>query len=127
MRKKDNKKIDTLDKTLAIIQQCCKVLDEKKATDLKVLQLPGEAPITDYFLIATATSEPHIRALKNELERHIDKMTAGVKFGYEPKSGWAIVDGIDFVIHIFIEEKRNLYNLESLWKDAKEIKIDHKQ
>jgi len=113
-----------LKETLAIVKKCCKALDEKKAINIKVLKLPGEAPITDYFLIATATSEPHIRALKNELEKQIDKVMTGVKFGYEPKSGWAVIDGVDFVIHIFIEEKRNLYNLESLWKDAEKVKLD---
>lgn len=114
--------MDKLLATLEVLKKCCKALDDKKAIDIRVLKVAGKSSITDYFVIATATSEPHINALKKELEREFTKLhIENVKINYMPQSGWAVIDGFDFIIHIFVEETRDLYRLEDLWKDAEEI------
>jgi len=101
----------------------CRVLDEKKAGDLRVLHVGDKSSITDYLVIATGTSEPHLRALRIELEKAIDASGArivGMDTG-EARSGWLVVDTFDVMIHIFTDETRRRYSLEKLWNDAKEI------
>ena len=112
------------DPTFADIKKCWKALDEKKAENLKVLDVRGKSPITNYFIIATATSEPHMKALAAELEKTL-KQTGVQAIGrdYKTESGWAVVDAFDFMAHIFLPEQRGLYGIESLWKDAEEVKM----
>jgi len=111
--------------TLKVIKECYEALDDKKAIDITILKLGEKSSITDFFVIATGTSEPHINALRKELEKRLhDVNVDDLKIDYQPESGWAVVDGFDFMVHLFVNEKRELYGLESLWKDAEEINID---
>lgn len=102
---------------------CCRVLDDKKAGDLAVLDVSEQSSITDYLILATATSEPHLRALRVEIEKALD--AAAVKLvGIEARqeSGWLVIDAFDVMIHLFLAEKRELYGLERLWRDAVEVR-----
>lgn len=113
-----------LDPTLEVVEKCRTALDDKKADDIKVLDVRGKSPITNYFVIATANSEPHLRALAGELERTLKGL--GVKSvgrDYNTSSGWVVVDAFDFMAHIFLPEQRGLYGMESLWKDAEEVRF----
>jgi len=104
----------------------CRVLDEKKAEDVRVLCVGDKSSITDYLVIATGTSEPHLRALRVELEKAIDATgtrIVGMETG-EARSGWLVVDTFDVMIHIFTQETRRRYSLEKLWNDAREISLD---
>ena len=113
-----------LDPTLEVVEKCHTALDDKKADDIKVLDVRGKSPITNYFIIATANSEPHLRALAGELERTLkDLGVKSVGRDYNTSSGWVVVDAFDFMAHIFLPEQRGLYGIESLWKDAEEIKF----
>ena len=94
-------------------------LEEKKAQDLVLLDVRKLSSVTDYFLIATGTSAPHLKALTEEVEVPLKK--AGVKrFSHSgtPESGWVVIDYVDVVIHIFSAEARRYYDLEKLWSDA---------
>ena len=118
------KAVELVDPTIDIVKKCWKVLDDKKAEDLKVLDVRGRSPITNYFIIATATSEPHLHALANELDKTLKEL--GVKSvgrEYNHGSGWVVVDGFDFMAHIFLPEQRGMYGIEALWKDAEILKI----
>lgn len=110
--------------TLITVKNCVTALDDKKAMDIRILELPGDNRVTDYFVIASATSEPHIRALKGEIEKTLRDQKSSVIFDYEGDSGWAVIDGIDFIIHIFAEETREYYQLEKLWKDATPLNVE---
>lgn len=113
-----------LDPTLEVVEKCRTALDDKKADDIKVLDVRGKSPITNYFIIATANSEPHLRALAGELERTLkDLGVKSVGRDYNTSSGWVVVDAFDFMAHIFLPEQRGLYGIESLWKDSEEIKF----
>ncbi len=113
-----------LDPTLEVVEKCRTALDDKKADDIKVLDVRGKSPITNYFVIATANSEPHLRALAGELERTLkDLGVKSVGRDYNTSSGWVVVDAFDFMAHIFLPEQRGLYGIESLWKDAEEVKF----
>lgn len=110
--------------SLALVKLCCRALDEKKAVDLRVLDVSAQSSITDYLVVATGTSEPHLRALRVELEKAIDasqNRIVGMELAQE--SGWLVVDVFDVMIHLFTPENREKYRLESLWKDAVEVSV----
>lgn len=110
------------DPTLQVIKKCWTAMDDKKAEDIKILDVSGKSPITNYFILATATSAPHMRALAGELDKTLHDMgIKQVRREYNDASGWIVVDGFDFMAHIFLPEQRGLYGIESLWKDAVNI------
>lgn len=110
------------DPTLAIVKKCWVAMNDKKAEDIKILDVRGKSPITNYFIVATATSAPHMRALAGELDKTLHDMgIKQVRREYNDGSGWIVVDGFDFMAHIFLPQQRGLYGIESLWKDAEII------
>jgi ribosome-associated protein len=107
---------------IKLAQLCCRALDEKKAEDLRVLDVSAQSSITDCLVLATATSETHIRALRIELEKALDGAQVqilGVESAQE--SGWTVVDAFDVMVHIFTRETRARFAMENLWKDASEV------
>lgn len=110
--------------TLDLVQLCCRVLDDKKAAEITVLDVAATSSITDYLIVATATSEPHLRALRVELEKAIDAQ--GVRLvGMETaqESGWLVIDAFDVMVHLFLADTRERYGLERLWRDAVEVSV----
>jgi ribosome-associated protein len=107
---------------IKLAQLCCRALDEKKAEDLRVLDVSAQSSITDCLVLATATSETHIRALRIELEKALDGVGTHI-LGIESaqESGWTVVDAFDVMVHIFTRETRARFALENLWKDANEV------
>ena len=110
--------------SLQLVKLCCRALDEKKAGDLRVLDVSAQSSITDFLVLATGTSEPHLRALRVELEKAID-LSQNHILGMETaqESGWIVVDIFDVMVHIFTAEARARYGLENLWKDAVEVSV----
>ena len=105
--------------TLDLVKLCCRVLDDKKAGDLAVLDVSAQSSITDYLILATATSEPHLRALRIELEKALDSgevQIVGTETAQD--SGWTVIDAFDVMVHLFLAEARERYGLERLWRDA---------
>jgi len=106
------------------VAQVVRALDAKKAEDLRVLHVGRFSSITDYLVIATATSEPHQRALRVELEKVLDAghvRILGIDTAKD--SGWTVVDAFDVMIHLFTAENREKYRLDELWKDADEVPV----
>jgi ribosome-associated protein len=101
-----------------------KLAGERHCTDIVVMDLTGVSPATDYFVIATGTSDRQIRALADEICRDAKKQ--GVqrfgRAGYE-QARWILLDFVDVVIHIFDAEYRDYYDLELLWGDAERLTI----
>jgi len=113
------------DSTLFLLRQIVRALEEKKAGDLCVLHVAGKSSITDYLVLATGTSEPHLRALRVELEKVIDAARApiaGMDAGTYG-SGWLVVDAYQIMMHLFTPEQRGNYALEKLWKDAETLDV----
>jgi ribosome-associated protein len=102
---------------------CISLLD-KKAEDLKLLYFGEKSPLTDCFIIATGTSDPHLKALRDNLEKTLKEHAVQTlsRERFKP-GGWLILDAIDFVVHLFSTEQRENYALEHLWKDAEEVKL----
>lgn len=105
--------------SLELAQLCCRALDSKKAGDLRVLDVSEQSSITDYLVLATGTSDPHLRALRVELEKVLDAAKVHI-VGMEssPDSGWIVIDVFDVMVHLFSPDRRSHYGLENLWKDA---------
>lgn len=103
----------------------CEALLDKKAMDLKLLYFGNTSPLTDCFIIATGTSDPHLKALRDNLEKTLKdhKIELFSRDRFQP-SGWLVLDAIDFVVHLFSKEQRENYALESLWKDAQSLKAE---
>ena len=109
----------TTEATPAVIGRVGELALERKAHDVVALDLRGISSATDFFVIATGTSDIQVRAiadhvvdeLKKEGERpeHVEGMDGG---------RWALLDYVDFVVHVFHPEARDFYQLESLWGDA---------
>lgn len=108
--------------TLQHLRRCVLALDSKKAEALRILDVSQTSSITNFFIIATGTSEPHLRALLREIER-LAKEDGLPLVGSEntPETGWVVIDAFDFMIHIFLPKTRAAYALEKLWLDAHEI------
>ena len=111
-----------------IAKLCAKYADDKKAEDIVILDVRGLSPITDYFVICTASSSPHLRAVLREIE---DQMFE--EHDLHPRwrdrsadSEWLVLDFNDVMVHVFMAEKREFYSLEELWGDAKKVKFSTK-
>jgi ribosome-associated protein len=106
-------------KLLRLIVQA---LEDKKAEDLRVLDVSRLSSITDYLVLATGNSEPHLRALRVDLERVLDAEKANI-LGVDTSkgSGWIVVDAFEVMVHLLTPENRKKYRLELLWKDATEL------
>jgi len=108
-----------------LVRLCCRALDDKKAGNVRVLDVREISSITNYIIIATATSDPHVRALRVELEKVLDAAKAHI-VGIETarESGWTVIDAFDVMVHIFAPAMRSRFGLEKLWKDAREVSLD---
>lgn len=98
-------------------------LYEKKAKNITLLDLTEQASFADYFLIGTADNERQLRALSDtvlEDAKQEGKVIAGGREGMA-ENGWVLIDYGDLIIHLFSPEKRDYYNLEELWSDARVV------
>jgi ribosome-associated protein len=107
------------------LRTACEALLDKKAMDIKLLYFGDTSPLTDCFVIATGTSDPHLKALRDNLEKTLkdNKIELFSRDRFQP-SGWLVLDAIDFVVHLFSKEQRENYALENLWKDARNLKAE---
>ena len=101
-----------------------KTLDGKKARDIKLLETTEVTTLADFFVICTAGSTTQIKVLADEIEKALED--AGEKphhrEGYRD-GGWVLIDFGCVIVHIFLEEMREFYNLERLWTDAANVDL----
>lgn len=110
---------------LILLKAVVQAMDAKKAEALQVLDVSDQSSITDYLVLGTATSEPHLRALRVELEKVLDSHKARI-LGMDAAqgSGWTVVDAFEIMVHLFTTENRQKYRMETLWRDAAEVPLD---
>jgi ribosome-associated protein len=102
-----------------------RIARDRHCTDIMVLDLTGISPATNYFVIATGTSDRQSRTIADEISLEAKKQghqRFGIA-GYE-HGQWILLDFVTVVVHIFDAEHRDYYNLEMLWGDAKRLTID---
>ena len=109
-----------------IVRVIAEIIRDKKGEDILILDMRG-LTITDYFVIVTANSTTHAGAIMEEIERKL-KLRGYHPIGIEgiPYNHWILMDYGDIVIQIFLEEFRQLYDLERLWYDAPRYTINEK-
>jgi len=101
-----------------------KALDEKKAEQIRVIELGPLSSVADYFVLATGNSEPHLRSLRIELDRALEEAGSRVRgIEAQKESGWTVVDSFEIVFHLFRPEQRAAFRLETLWKDGINIPV----
>ena len=109
-------------KKLALL--CRKLADNKKAEDILVLDVRKISSVTDYFVLASGSSEPHLRAIADEittgLQREADVKPSAVDGSLA--GGWLVMDLFDVIVHIMRTDARQRYDLESLWGDALKVR-----
>lgn len=104
-----------------LIKNIVITLDEKKAEDIKIIEISELTIVADCFIIASGTSSTHIKALSGEVEDKLSKMGAQPDHVEGRATGWILLDYGTVMVHIFQKESREFYNLERLWQDAKII------
>ncbi|MDR1821074.1 MAG: ribosome silencing factor [Oscillospiraceae bacterium] len=115
----ENKAVNEELDPLKLLKKAVAALDDKKARDITVLHTHDVTVLSDYFVIATATSAPHIKTLADEVEirlRETGNPPLHIE-GYR-SGGWVLVDFGCIVVHLFTQELREFYNLERLWADS---------
>ena len=108
--------------SLQIAHLSAQAADHKKGEDIVIMDLRKISSVSDFFVIVTGHSEPHLKAIRNEIELRLKKNGARAK-GIDgfPHSQWIVMDYFDVIIHIFTDQRRTFYALEQLWGDARQI------
>ena len=102
-----------------LVKEIAKVLDEKKAMDIVAIKTEEVTIVSDYFVIASATSNTHTKALADDVEYEIKQRLDIAPEHIEGRAtGWILLDYGTIIVHIFGHEEREYYNLERLWADA---------
>lgn len=108
-----------------MLRTACAALEEKKAFDIKIIDISKISTLCDYIVIADGTNKKQVQALCDNVE---DEMRAA---GYSHKGvegysegGWILLDYYDIIVHIFSEESRRFYNIEKIWSDGEAVSID---
>lgn len=111
---------------LETAKACARFADDLKAEDILIMDLRGLSTIADYFVLCTGSSTPHLKALRRDISEK-----AAEELGEKPRSvdgdaesQWLVIDFTDVIVHVFHRDKRELYALENLWKDAPRVPLD---
>ena len=106
------------------IERALHAAEDKKATDLVVLDLRKAAGFTDFFVICSGNNPRQIRAIADSVMEALaaDEVKPAHVEGYE-RSEWVLLDYFDFIVHIFAPETRAFYALERLWGNAERIAV----
>jgi ribosome-associated protein len=111
----------------AMVLTAAAVCDEKKGTDTRVLELdPQDSGFTDFFVITSGANSRQTEAISDEIELRLKREYGAYPNSVEGRRAaeWILLDYVDFVIHIFLEEKRLFYDIERLRKSAHKLDLD---
>ena len=111
-----------MNKSKEMAKLAIEALEDKKAEDVKVIDISEVSVIADYFLIAGGSNRSQIQALSDNVEEKLGRAGYPVKQieGYDT-ANWILLDFGDVIVHIFDKENRLLYDLERIWRDGKQI------
>lgn len=112
-------------KTLEMLKLALEALEDKKAEDLRVIDISEVSVIADYFVIAGGNSRSQIQALCDNVEEKLGRAGLPMKQveGYDT-ANWILMDFGDIIVHVFDKENRLLYDLERLWRDGRQVDIE---
>lgn len=108
---------------LELTKEIVKVLDKKKAIDINAIHITEYSIVADYFIIASGTSNTHVKALADEVEYELAQLDVKPNHIEGRATGWILLDYGSVIVHIFTGESREYYNLERLWSDAQSLDL----
>ena len=102
---------------------CREFADNKKAEDIVILDVRKLSSVTDFFVIASGTSEPHLRAIVDEITDQLreEHDLRPLRTDGSIHGAWVVMDFFDVIVHVMRADVRERYDLESLWGDAKRV------
>ncbi|MDR2647592.1 MAG: ribosome silencing factor [Oscillospiraceae bacterium] len=107
-----------------LLQEAARILDEKKAHNQRAIRITEQTIIADYFLIVTGNSTTHIKSLADELEHQLKEQHGIVPKASEGRTtGWILLDYGTVLVHVFLKDQREFYNLERLWEDGETVQL----
>jgi len=110
--------------SLAIAKIAVAAAEDKKAKDTVILKLSNLTLIADYFVITSGGSEPQLKAITNFIMTKLKENEIRLlHYEGKPETGWILLDYGDVIVHVFSEEKRDFYNLEYIWQEARKIRL----
>ena len=106
-----------------LVEKVCKILSDKKGENVVTIDVTGKTSVADYFVIATGGSVPHVKSLCEHVEEELEKdgVFALRKEGFR-EGRWACIDYGEVIVHIFNDESRLFYHLETLWAEKDNLK-----
>lgn len=125
---KKTKKIIDKNKAKELTLKAAKILDDKKLEDIKILDLENITSLSDFFILATASSSPQMKAGSDAIYKELkaEGILPYSENDNTPESLWHLSDYGFLVIHIFTKEGREYYDLDKLWLEANEIEFNDK-
>jgi ribosome-associated protein len=104
------------------VREAVSAADDRKAVDLKVLQLGKVTDFTEYFLICSGTNERQVQAIADAIQERLrERRVRALHVEGQNRAQWVLIDYGDLVVHVFQEEQRRYYALERLWGDAPDV------
>lgn len=118
----NNTPFSELDEEVKLALHCAA---DKKAFDLRALDLREIASFTEFFIIASGANQRQVQAIADEIEEQLKKQLSSRPVRTEGYSSaeWVLMDYGDFIVHIFDKNAREFYDLERLWRDAKKVEL----
>ena len=108
--------------SMKLAKAAIEALEDKKAEDIKIIDISEVSVLADYFIIAGGNNPSQIQALCNNVDEKLGRMGHPAKQieGYDT-ANWVLLDFGDIIVHIFDKENRLLYDLERIWRDGKSV------
>ena len=108
---------------LDLAKACAIAADENKAENIKVIDVTGISPITDFLVVCSGTSLPHLKAIMRDIGVHVQDKLKEQPHSSDgnPDARWVVLDYVNVMVHVMLEDMRDLYALEDLWEGAKEV------
>ena len=107
-----------------ILKIAANALNSKKARELNAVKVADLTVLADYFLMCTATSSTHVRALADEVEEKLSEAGAQPHHIEGKTTGWIVLDYGSVIIHVFSRDQREFYALDKMWSDGEQVELN---
>ncbi|MGN0450752.1 MAG: ribosome silencing factor [Acutalibacteraceae bacterium] len=107
-----------------ILKIAANALNQKKARELNAVKVADLTVLAEYFLMCTATSSTHVRALADEVEEKLNEAGVSPHHIEGKTTGWIVLDYGSVIIHVFSRDQREFYDLDKMWSDGEQVNLD---
>lgn len=110
--------------SLEMLKIAANAVNEKKAREISAVKIDKLTVLTEYFLICTATSSTHVRALCDEVEEKLKEAGVSPERIEGRATGWIVLDYGSLIVHIFSRTEREFYGLDKMWSDGEQLDLN---